>query len=58
MPPTWGLGDGDPADALQIGVNLGWYAFLSANVQNDEPVMLDLLERARTMPRRHCAAAR
>ena len=46
----WGLGDGDPADALQIGVNLGWYAFLSANVQNDEPVMLALLERARNAP--------
>jgi predicted ATPase/DNA-binding SARP family transcriptional activator/tetratricopeptide (TPR) repeat protein len=46
----WGLGDGDPADALQIGVNLGWYAFLSANVQNDEPVMLALLERAKDAP--------
>jgi predicted ATPase/DNA-binding SARP family transcriptional activator len=46
----WGLGDGDPADALQIGVNLSWYAFLSANVQNDEPVMLALLERAQDVP--------
>jgi predicted ATPase/DNA-binding SARP family transcriptional activator len=46
----WGLGDGDPIDALQIGVNLGWYAFLSANVQNDEPVLLELLQRAGHAP--------
>jgi predicted ATPase/DNA-binding SARP family transcriptional activator len=46
----WGLGDGDPIDALQIAVNLSWYAFLSANVQNDEPVMLALLERAEAAP--------
>jgi predicted ATPase/DNA-binding SARP family transcriptional activator/tetratricopeptide (TPR) repeat protein len=46
----WGLGDGDPIEALQIGVNLGWYAFLSANIQNDEPVMLELLERAGHAP--------
>ena len=54
----WGLGDGDPADALQIGVNLGWYAFLSANVQNDEPVMLELLERAGRRTGGTCDAAR
>ncbi|HEX3090274.1 MAG TPA: tetratricopeptide repeat protein, partial [Ilumatobacteraceae bacterium] len=46
----WGLSEGDPVDALQIGVNLGWYAFLSANVQNDEPVMLQLLELAGDAP--------
>ncbi len=46
----WGLGDGDPVEALEIGVNLGWYAFLSANVPNDEPVMLELLERAVAAP--------
>jgi predicted ATPase/DNA-binding SARP family transcriptional activator len=46
----WGLGDGDPIAALQISVNLGWYAFLSANVPNDEAVMLQLLERAADAP--------
>ena len=46
----WGLGDGDPVAALGISVNLGWYAFLSANVPNDEPVMLELLERAADAP--------
>jgi predicted ATPase/DNA-binding SARP family transcriptional activator len=46
----WGLGDGDPVEALQLGVNLCWYAFLSANVQNDEPVLLALLQRCRDAP--------
>ncbi len=46
----WGLGEGDPAATLQIGVNLGWYAFLSANLRNDEPVLLQLLERAGHAP--------
>jgi len=46
----WGLGGGDPAEALQLGVNLSWYAFLSANVQNDEPVLLALLQRCRDAP--------
>jgi predicted ATPase/DNA-binding SARP family transcriptional activator/tetratricopeptide (TPR) repeat protein len=47
---TWGLGDGDPAVALQIGVNLGWYAFVSANVQSDEPVLMELLDRCTDAP--------
>ena len=46
----WGLEGGDPVDALQIVVNLGWYAFLSANMQNDEPIMLQLLQRADQAP--------
>ncbi len=46
----WGLGEGDPLATLQIGVNLGWYAFLSANLRNDEPVLLQLLERAEHAP--------
>jgi len=46
----WGLVGGDPADALQIGVNLGWYAFLSGNISNDEPLLLALLERASYAP--------
>ncbi|HEX2782510.1 MAG TPA: hypothetical protein VHN36_02920, partial [Ilumatobacteraceae bacterium] len=46
----WGLTGGDPVDALQLGVNIGWYAFLSANVHDDEPVMLQLLERAGDAP--------
>ena len=46
----WGLGEGDPVDALRIAVNLSWYPFLSANVQNDEPVMLALLERSDDAP--------
>ena len=46
----WGLGEGDPVATLQIGVNLGWYAFLSANLRNDEPVLLQLLERAEQVP--------
>ena len=46
----WGLGEGDPLATLQIGVNLSWYAFLSANLRNDEPVMLQLLERAGHAP--------
>jgi predicted ATPase/DNA-binding SARP family transcriptional activator/tetratricopeptide (TPR) repeat protein len=46
----WGIGDGDPVEAMQIGVNLSWYAFLSANVQNDEPVILELLEQAEQAP--------
>ena len=46
----WGLEGGDPVDALQLCVNLSWYALLSANVQNDEPVMLQLLERATDAP--------
>src|SRR3954469_369619 len=46
----WGLDGGDAQAALQLRVNLGWYAFLSTNVQNDEPVLLALLERARDAP--------
>jgi predicted ATPase len=46
----WGLGDGDAVDPLQIAVNLGWYAFLSANVQNDEPAMLGLLAKSNEAP--------
>ena len=46
----WGLGEGDPGATLQIGVNLSWYAFLSANLRNDEPVLLQLLERAGDAP--------
>ncbi len=46
----WGLGEGDPLATLQIGVNLSWYAFLSANLRNDEPVLLQLLERAAHAP--------
>ncbi|HZX56433.1 MAG TPA: BTAD domain-containing putative transcriptional regulator, partial [Ilumatobacteraceae bacterium] len=46
----WGLDGGDAEAALQLRVNLGWYAFLSTNVQNDEPVLLALLERARDAP--------
>ena len=46
----WGLGEGDPFATLQIGVNLSWYAFLSANLRNDEPVLLQLLERAGHAP--------
>ncbi|MDP9463500.1 MAG: hypothetical protein M3P52_02655, partial [Actinomycetota bacterium] len=42
----WGLDGGDPVDALQIGVNLGWYSFLSANMASDETLLLELLERA------------
>jgi len=51
----WGLGDGDPVNALQIAVNLSWYAFLSANIQNDEPVMLACSTDPITRPR-NCAA--
>jgi predicted ATPase/DNA-binding SARP family transcriptional activator len=46
----WGLGDGDALDVLQIAVNLSWYAFLSANVQNDEPMMLALLQKSDETP--------
>ena len=53
----WGLGDGDPVEALRIGVNLSWYSFLSANVQNDEPVMLALFDRSeKTPPELRCRA--
>ena len=43
---NWALTGGDVVAGLQIGVNLGWFAFLSANVLDDEPVLLDLLELA------------
>jgi len=46
----WGIGGGDPVEALQIGIHLGWYAFLSANVQNDEPVLLAILQRSNGAP--------
>ncbi|HSB88361.1 MAG TPA: hypothetical protein VLD86_18740, partial [Ilumatobacteraceae bacterium] len=46
----WGAADGNPVDALRLAVNLGWYAFLSANMQHDEPVMLELLDRATDAP--------
>jgi tetratricopeptide (TPR) repeat protein len=46
----WGVDGGDPVDALQLVVNMGWYAFLSANMQNDEPVMLRLLEHSGELP--------
>ena len=46
----WGLEGGDAVDALQLCINVSWYALLSANVQNDEPVMLQLLERAVDAP--------
>jgi tetratricopeptide (TPR) repeat protein len=46
----WALDEGDPVDALQIGVNLGWYAFVSANVQNDEQLLVELLQRAVDAP--------
>ncbi len=46
----WGVGDGDPVVALRLGVQLGWYAFVSANVQNDEQLLLELLEQATDAP--------
>jgi tetratricopeptide (TPR) repeat protein len=47
---AWGLAEGDPVQALQIGVNISWYAFLSANIQDDDRVMVQLLERATDAP--------
>jgi predicted ATPase/DNA-binding SARP family transcriptional activator len=46
----WGLSGGAAAPVLEIGANLGWYGFLSANLLDDEPVLLELLERAHDAP--------
>lgn len=46
---AWGLSEGDPAEALQIGANLGWYGIVSANVYSDEQLLLELVERAAEM---------
>jgi tetratricopeptide (TPR) repeat protein len=46
----WCRTDGDPTDGVCLGVNLGWYAFLSADVQTDELVLVDLIERAVDAP--------
>ncbi|MGD9701750.1 MAG: BTAD domain-containing putative transcriptional regulator [Acidimicrobiia bacterium] len=47
---NWALQGGNVAKGLGIGVNLGWFAFLSANVLDDEPVLLDLLDLADEVP--------
>jgi predicted ATPase/tetratricopeptide (TPR) repeat protein len=46
----WSLRDGDPGDGLRIAVNLGWYAFLSANVHDDHSLIVAALERATDAP--------
>ena len=46
----WCRTDGDPTDGLRLGVNLGWYSFLSADVQTDELVLVDLIDRAVDAP--------
>lgn len=43
---SWSLREGDPTDGLQIAVNLGWYAFLSANVHDDHSMIVAALDRA------------
>lgn len=47
---AWAVRDGDPIDGLQIAVNLGWYAFLSANVHDDHALIVAALERATDAP--------
>jgi len=46
----WALGAGDPDDGLQLLVNLGWYAFLSANVLGDEAALVTLIDRVADPP--------
>jgi tetratricopeptide (TPR) repeat protein len=46
----WSLAEGDASDGLQIAVNLGWYSFLSANIHDDHPMLLSLLDRATDAP--------
>jgi len=48
----WGVrdGEGEASDALQVAINLAWYAFLSANIPDDHPTLLAILDRAPEAP--------
>jgi len=46
----WGLREGEAADALEVAINLAWYAFVSANIHDDHPTLLAILARAPDAP--------
>lgn len=46
----WGLREGDAEDALEVAINLAWYAFVSANIYDDHPTLLAILDRAPHAP--------
>ena len=46
----WGLSAGEAADALKIAINLAWYAFVIANIHDDHPTLLAILERGPHAP--------
>ena len=46
----WGLREGDAEDALEVAINLAWYAFVSANIHDDHPTLLAILDRASDAP--------